>query len=100
MEIEKYVLIQDELIKRLILKVDKLCNVISEKQNDTQEWLQPQDALKLLGVSSRCMQGYRDNGLIGFTQLTKKKILYLRADIEKMLEGKYVQPFKTGGKIK
>ena len=96
----KILIIEQDLLNALIGKVDLLYQAYCQNQTSKEEWLQPQDALKLLGVSSRCMQGYRDNGLIGFAQLTKKKILYRRADIEKMLEGKYVQPFKTGGKIK
>ena len=100
MEIEKYVLIQDELIKQLIEKVDMLYNAINIKtiQNNKEEWLQPEKAMRLLGLLSRTMQNLRNEGKIGFSQLSRKKILYRRADIEKMLEGKYVQPFKTGSK--
>jgi hypothetical protein len=85
----------------LMEKIDKLYEAFCNSKvqtNKQEEWIQPQAALNLLGVSSRTLQNYRDTGAVGFSQVSRKKILYRRADIEKMLEGKYVQPFKTEGK--
>ena len=53
----KILIIEQDLLNALIGKVDLLYQAYCQNQTSKEEWLQPQDALKLLGVSSRCMQG-------------------------------------------
>lgn len=47
---------------------------------------------KLLHLSPRTLQDYRDTGLIGYIQISGK-ILYRESDILKLLERNYVKPW-------
>jgi MerR family transcriptional regulator, repressor of the yfmOP operon len=93
---EKIMILEEQELNKLITKVDKIYEFFLQlESNQNNEWIQPQDALNLLGVSSRTLQKYRDTGAVGFSQVSRKKILYRKSDIDKMLEGKYVPSFKT-----
>ena len=59
------------------------------------EWLTTTELAEYLQVSLRTLQNYRDKGLIGFTQICKKKILYKRLDVEELLNNNYNKPFKN-----
>ena len=88
----------------LIEMADKL-NAIYEKiitregsddiKNQSNEWLTGPEVLKLLDVSSRTLQNYRDNGKVGFSVIGRRKIYYLRSSVEKLLKANYHEPFKT-----
>ncbi|NDV96437.1 DNA-binding protein [Dysgonomonas sp. 521] len=51
-------------------------------------FLDNREACKLLRLSSRTLQDYRDRGLVAFYKL-EGKILYKLSDIRKMLEQNY-----------
>lgn len=51
------------------------------------------EVCRLLRLSSRTLQDYRDKGLIAFYKL-EGKILYSTADIQKMLESNYYDAWK------
>jgi hypothetical protein len=50
------------------------------------------DLCKLLHISSRTLQDYRDNGKIGYIQISGK-ILYKESDILKLLEDNYIPKY-------
>lgn len=49
------------------------------------EWLTSEEARKILGVSPRTWQNYRDRGIIPFSQ-TGRKIYVLRSDLDNYLK--------------
>ena len=49
------------------------------------EWLTSEEARKILGVSPKTWQNYRDRGIIPFTQ-TGRKIYVLRSDLDNYLK--------------
>ena len=49
------------------------------------EWLTSEEARKILGVSSKTWQNYRDQGVIPFSQ-TGRKIYVLRSDLDNYLK--------------
>ena len=53
---------------------------------------------KLMGISFRTAQVWRDEGKIGFSQ-EGKKIYYRLSDIEKFLEDHHRQPFAISKKL-
>lgn len=67
---------------------DMLIEVKEILQTDMQEvkgmWLESQQARKMLGVSQKTWQNYRDQGLIPFSQYGRK-IMVKRTDIENFL---------------
>lgn len=52
-------------------------------QND--EWLTSEEVRKILGVSAKTWQNYRDRGIIPFSQ-TGRKIYVLRSDLDNYLK--------------
>lgn len=56
--------------------------------------------MKLLNICSRTLQSYRDNGVLGYYRVSRKKIFYKYADVVALLEKNYIQPFnpKRNGK--
>ena len=49
------------------------------------EWLPSEEARKILGVSPKTWQNYRDRGIIPFSQ-TGRKIYVLRSDLDNYLK--------------
>ena len=49
------------------------------------EWLTSEEARKILGVSPKTWQNYRDRGIIPFSQ-TGRKIYVLRSDLNNYLK--------------
>jgi hypothetical protein len=56
-------------------------------------WLDNQDVCKLLKISKRTLQSYRDKGILPFSQ-TGGKIYYKAADLQAHLQKNYVRAFK------
>jgi excisionase family DNA binding protein len=65
-----------------------------ERKKPVIEWLDNKEAAALLKVSMRTMQSWRDEGLIGFSQIGGK-IYYNREDIDRMLLKHHNKPFRA-----
>lgn len=80
----------DELstkLEVLIKRVDEL----AQKQFHSQ-WIDNREFCKLLGISSRTAQNYRDKGLVSFSQIGTK-IYYQQQDIEHFLQNHKIKAF-------
>ena len=80
------VMIPQEEWQSLNDKLDRLAEMI-ENRNTTDrdaEWLESEAARKLLGVSSKTWQNYRDQRVIPFSQIGRK-IYVNRADLNAFL---------------
>lgn len=75
--------------------IEEVLNRLKDKQDTDQEkWINDAEAMKLLHISSRTtLQRYRDEGLIRFTQPSRKLILYDRDSILEYLETKSKERF-------
>ena len=75
--------------------VEEVVNRLKEKEGtESDKWINDEEAMKLLHVSSKTtLQKYRDEGLIRFSQPTRKLILYDRASILEFLEKKAKDTF-------
>jgi hypothetical protein len=79
--------IEEEAFYELFEKVVARLQPTEEREED--KWISPDDAMGLLGITSTTtLQKYRDEGLIEFAQLSKRKILYSRESIGEYLENK------------
>ena len=80
------VMIPQEEWQSLNDKLDRLAEMI-ENRNSTDrdaDWLESEAARKLLGVSSKTWQNYRDQRVIPFSQIGRK-IYVNRADLDAYL---------------
>jgi len=67
----------------------------SKLQGAPRKWIGEADAIDLLnGVSKSTLQRLRNNGDIGYTQPSRKIILYDRESIEAYLEKYAKKPFR------
>lgn len=58
-----------------------------------EKYLTNQDVSKLLNLSTRTLQDWRDNGVISYIQISGK-ILYRQSDILKLLENNYEKSWR------
>lgn len=58
-----------------------------------EKYLTNNDVSKLLNISIRSLQDWRDNGTIGYIQISGK-ILYRQSDILKLLEDNYEKSWR------
>ena len=85
-ELKKVILIDEEVINQINQKLDEIIKIAFVNKADElgNKWLNNEQVKKLLGVSTRTLQNYRDQMVIPFSQ-HGKKIYYNRADIEKYM---------------
>ena len=67
----------------------------NKRQNQKQElfnlWLDTKDVAKLIGVTTRTIQNYRDQGMLPFSQIGRV-IRYRADDVQAFLMEHYVKP--------
>lgn len=63
-------------------RVEKLCGDHQDKS--LLRWLDNQDVCRILNISKRTLQAYRDNGTLSFTQINHK-IFYKPEDVESVI---------------
>ena len=87
----------DQVSQKLLFeKLDQLhqdLNKVPDKQlNET--WFDVEETMKILNISRRTLQIYRDDGILSFSQVGSK--IYFRAeDLQEHLKKHYVKAFKT-----
>lgn len=79
-------LIPQEEWQSLHEKLDRLTDMVEKTQRDSSncDWLESEEARKLLGISPKTWQNYRDQRLIPFSQIGRK-IYVNQADIDNFL---------------
>ena len=79
-------------IKDLLQEVKDTLQTKSEEETNSQ-WIESTEARKMLGVSAKTWQDYRDKRVIPFSQFGRK-IYVRRADIEAFLQQHYIKARK------
>ena len=91
---EAIILTKDQFTE-LMSKLDTIQSQITAKANPKQEtYLGSVEFLKLLDVSKRTAQTWRDEGKISFSQVGSK-IYYKLSDVEKFMQENYNKAFKS-----
>lgn len=62
--------------------VENICRNNTDK--GMQKWLDNQDVCKILNISKRTLQTYRDNGTLPFSQINHK-MFYRAEDVEQVI---------------
>lgn len=63
-------------------KIENLCD--NHQDKSLHRWLDNQDVCRILNISKRTLQTYRDNGTLSFTQINHK-IFYKPEDVEAVI---------------
>ena len=85
-----YFIITDSNWARLrdeILNLAETCHKAFGEQSKHTDWLHNGDVCKLLNISKRTLQHYRDTGVLPFSQIGHK-CYYKREDVEQLLQTK------------
>ena len=79
-------LIPQEEWQSLHEKLDRRTDMVEKTQRDSSncDWLESEEARRLLGISPKTWQNYRDQRLIPFSQIGRK-IYVNKADIDNFL---------------
>jgi len=89
--------IESNAFKQLMSLLMDFQNKMNQKsEHSTSEWLTGEEVSKILNVTSRTLQTYRDSGRISFTQTGRKKIYYKKNDVEEFLNNNYIKQYKNG----
>ena len=85
------VTVESETFQEIIRKLNEVLEEVKQKHKEqplSEKWLDNFDVCRLLHISTRTLQKYRDSGVIPFSQYGNK-IYYKASDIEKFLEDNY-----------
>ena len=74
-----------------ILSLAECCHQAFGEKSKHTDWLHNGDVYKLLNISKRTLQHYRDTGILPFTQIGHK-CYYKREDVEQLLLAKTDKP--------
>ena len=81
----------DKIIQKLDEVLELLSETLKKSRNPLEEiWLDTFEAAKILKVSTRTLQNYRDNGTLPFSKIGSK-IYFKASDIELMLNEHYTR---------
>jgi hypothetical protein len=81
--------IESAAFQEIIGKIEGLQHLLESNAKQPKEvWLDNDELIKLLKISKRLAQTYRDEGRIAFSQIGNK-IFYRLSDIERMLMSHY-----------
>ena len=89
-----YFIITDSNWARLrdeILNLAQTCHKAFGEQSRHTDWLHNGDVCRLLNISKRTLQHYRDMGVLPFSQIGHK-CYYRREDVERLLQTKSEKP--------
>lgn len=75
---------------KLVGNIEEIAAYIRKSENgksssDAERWISNKEAMRILGVSQRTLQRYRDNGCIPFSKIGKN-CRYRLSDIKHVLE--------------
>ncbi len=77
-------------LRNEILSLAETCHKAFDEQSRHTDWLHNGNVCRLLNISKRTLQYYRDTGVLPFAQIGHK-CYYKREDVERLLETKSVK---------
>ena len=86
------VLLPKTVWEGVVADIQELKNILQKETEDevNNQWIESTQARKMLGVSPKTWQTYRDERRIPFSQFGRK-IYVKRADLEAFMESHYIQ---------
>lgn len=84
--------VPQSFLNKIEEKIDTLENILREKsdQEINSQWIESVKIPKILGISQKTWQTYRDKRLIPFSQIGSK-IFVKRADLQNFMESHYIE---------
>jgi hypothetical protein len=86
--------LQSEAFHEIMKKMEDIQRQLKAKEKEPKDiWIDNTDLAKMLKVTKRTIQNYRDNGIISFSQVGSK-LYYRLSDVEDMLLKHHIKAFK------
>ena len=84
--------VPQSFLNKMEQKLESLENILRDKNEEeiNSQWIESVKIPKILGISPKTWQTYRDKRLIPFSQIGSK-IFVKRADLEKFMESHYIE---------
>ena len=84
--------VPESFLNELKSSLDEVKTILKKKSEEEikEQWIESGEARKMLGVSQRTWQAYRDERIIPFSQFGRK-IYVKRADIESFLQSHIIR---------
>ena len=87
------IILKEEEYNELLNSIQEIKSKLDEKPKSlADEFIENEEFLKLMKISRRTAQTWRDEGIISFSQ-QGKKIYYRDSDIKKFLDANYNKAF-------
>ena len=76
------------LLEHINKKVDDILAYLrnEQKKQPVSDWLDAQEVMQMLHVSSRTLSTYKKNNLLIYSHISKKKVMFSRESVLKMLD--------------
>ena len=86
-----FAVVPQSFLNKIEEKIEKLENILIEKTADeiNSQWIESVKIPKILGISQKTWQTYRDRRLIPFSQIGSK-IYVKRLDLENFMQQHYI----------
>ena len=89
------VILTQEQYNEIITRIDELkLEIKGNSKSSSNEFVDNSDFIKLMNISKRTAQAWRDEGKISFSQVGGK-IYYKMSDVQEMLNHNYNPAFKN-----
>ena len=92
--------IEEKTFEQMMQRLADFSKEVKELYQDGKantEWLDNQDVCRLLSISKRTLQSYRDNGTMPYSQIGHK-CYYKKSDIENLIEKSRIKNGENGNK--
>lgn len=86
------VMLPEDVWQEVVSTLNKVRDILEKKKSEevNSEWIGSTEARKMLGVSPKTWQNYRDNRIIPFAQFGRK-ISVKRSDLEAFMKTHYIK---------
>lgn len=85
-------IVETSILTQLVNQVEELRKQLSTLSTTHKLFYTNSEVKALLGVGDKLIKKYRDEGLLGYTQVSDK-FWYSMADIQKFMQANYFSPF-------
>ena len=90
------VVLSKEELDGMQIDLKEIKTHVKKITSPAEDFIDNKEFVKLMGISLRTAQTWRDDGKIGFSQ-EGKKIYYRMSDIEQFLKDHHRKPFASSG---
>lgn len=78
-----------EIFKELVFPLEEKTKLLATIKRETEEWLGGHEVCRMLKISQRTLQTYRDTRVLPYSSI-RGKFFYSKKDIDELMRGNYI----------